>query len=83
MKFTDYKHVMIVSSGTALFMQNNPRFTSSILEPVEDVPYSNAKLHMCGTLIYDVLKTDEYPDGKMYVAVYLDSSLPFVNQNGK
>ena len=52
-------------------------------EPVEGAPYPNANLHMGGTMIYDVPKTDDYPDGKMHVAVYVDSNLPFINSNGK
>lgn len=83
MKFTDYKHFMIVSMSTALLMQTSPNFTFSMPEPVEDAPYPNTNLHMCGTMIYDVLRREDYPDGKMHVAIYVDSNLPFINPNGK
>ncbi len=82
MKFTDYKHFMIVSMSTALMMQTNPHFTFSMPEPVEEAPYSNMDLHMGGTMMYDVPKTDDYPDGKMHVAIYVDSNLPFIYPNG-
>ena len=83
MKFTDYKHFIVVSMSTALMLENNTNFTFSMPEPVEGAPYPNANLHMGGTMIYNVPKTDDYPDGKMHVAVYVDSNLPFINSNGK
>lgn len=83
MKFSDYKHFMIVSMSTALLLQNNPNFTFSMAEPVEDAPYPNADLHMCGTMVYDAHEIGDYPDGKMHVAVYVDSNLPFIYPNGK
>ena len=83
MKFSDYKHFMIVSAGTAMMMQMNSNFTISIPEPVEEAPYPNADLSMRGTMIYDVLKTDDYPDGKIHVAVYVDSNLPFTYPDKK
>lgn len=83
MKFTDYKHFMIVSTSTAILLQDSPCFTFSIPEPVEGAPYPNTNLHMYGTMIYDVPKTEDYPDGRMHVAIYTDVNLPFINPTGK
>lgn len=82
MKFTDYKHFVVVSQSTATMMQMNPNFTFHPNEPVEESPYPNTDLYMCGTMIYDVPKTDAYPDGRMHVAVYVDSNLPVINPKG-
>lgn len=81
MKFSDYKHFMIVSTGTALMLQMDSHFAFSMPEPVEESPYPNAELYMHGVMIHDVPKTEDYPNGEMYIAVYVDSKLPFTNTN--
>lgn len=84
MKFTDYKNFMIVSMGTALMLQTSTNFTFSIPDKVECKEYPNASLTMIGTIKYDVPKCEEYHDGYMMIAIYVDNYLPFyVNPNGK
>lgn len=82
-KYNDYKNFMIVSTGTALMLQDETNFSVSAPEPVECNIYPHANLYMCGTLQVSVPKTEEYPDGRMTIAVYVDSNLPFINPNGK
>ena len=83
MKFTDYKHFMIVSMSTAIMLQTSTNFTFSMPEPVEEVPYPNANLTMVGGYIVHVPITEEYPNGQIVIAVYVDNYLPFINPNGK